>query len=140
MEERCGTEIKGQESVITRLWQYASLWLYVSGILDDAVPATGLAGRETRVPGNSERDAQPQAIRPDVDAGCVHSQPQVWQFPHHYRSQQTDPSVSGRHNTVQSAAHVDSRLRHDARQVPDGQPDVQDWVRQLSVSSFIYSF
>jgi len=80
------------------------------GVLDDALSASGLARRAASVPGKTKRDAEPQAVRPDVDSGRVHSQPQVRQFPHDHRAESIDPTVAGRHDTLQPASDVDSVL------------------------------
>jgi len=68
-----------------------------------------------------------------MDAGRVCAEPQGRRVSSHHRAEPADPIVSGRHGSVQSAADADTRLRHGPQQVPDGQPDVQDRVRQLYV-------
>ena len=103
----------------------------LAGVFDDAVPASDLARRASGVSRHPQRHAQPQTVRPDVDARRVYPKPQVGQFPHHHRAEPPHPAVARRHDPLQPASHADARLRYDARQVPDGQPDVQDRVRQL---------
>ena len=108
----------------------------VTGILDDFVLASDLARRatvirRTRAQPRPQRHPPPSTVRPHVDARRLHPQPQERPVSHYHRPEPADPTVSGRYDPVQPASDVDSVVRHDPQQVPDGQPDVQDRAWKL---------
>jgi len=73
-----------------------------------------------------QHHAQPQPVRPAVDARRVRAQSQGGRVPSNHRAEPSHPPVTRRHGALQPATDADARLRHGPQQVPDGQPDVQD--------------
>ena len=107
------------------------MYLCATGIFDDSISPSDLARRPPVLPREPQRDPQPQTVRPHVDAGRVHTEPQGRTISHDHRSEPAHPPVAGRHDTLQPAPDVDPRLRHGPQQVPDGSAGVRHRIRQL---------